>query len=34
MFPEAELLLGVDIVIPYDFTYLKQNKQHLRGDDR
>src|ERR1700691_5754552 len=29
MFPEAELL-GVDIVIP-DTTYLKQNRQHLRG---
>jgi ribonuclease J len=29
MFPEAELL-GVDIVTP-DFTYLEENKQHVRG---
>src|SRR5271169_3839320 len=29
MFPDAELL-GVDIVTP-DFSYLEQNKQHVRG---
>src|SRR3974390_3754743 len=29
MFPEAELL-GVDIVTP-DFTYLEQNREHVRG---
>src|SRR5271168_4957695 len=29
MFPDAELM-GVDIVTP-DFTYLEQNKQHVRG---
>lgn len=29
MFPEAELL-GVDIVTP-DFTYLEENKEHIRG---
>src|SRR5512135_3542203 len=29
MFPEEELL-GVDIVTP-DFTYLEQNRQHLRA---
>ena len=29
MFPDAELL-GVDIVTP-DFSYLKQNSQHVRG---
>ena len=29
MFPEAELL-GVDIVMP-DFTYLEENREHVRG---
>ena len=29
MFPDAELL-GVDIVTP-DFTYLKQNREHVRA---
>src|SRR6202035_2607035 len=29
MFPDAELM-GVDIVTP-DFTYLEQNKEHVRG---
>src|SRR5271168_1189566 len=29
MFPESELL-GVDVVLP-DITYLKQNRQHVRG---
>src|SRR5437868_12313202 len=29
MFPEAELL-GVDIVTP-DFTYLEQNREHVRA---
>ena len=31
MFPDAELL-GVDIVTP-DFTYLKENREHVRGAD-
>src|ERR1700761_6727465 len=29
MFPDAELM-GVDIVTP-DFTYLEQNREHVRG---
>ena len=31
MFPDAELL-GVDIVTP-DFTYLEQNREHVRALD-
>jgi ribonuclease J len=29
MFPDAELL-GVDVVVP-DFTFLEQNREHVRG---
>ena len=31
MFPDEELL-GVDIVTP-DFTYLEENREHVRGAD-